>query len=177
MENNPINYSDPSGHYAICFQQGQASIDEATALSQICQELADSGAFGESGIYEDFESTENGAIEALEWLAMMLGEGGELMGREIYDIKDVVIPENVDSAYNIYATENAYGAISPFDQGEQNIEGALNVARTSTNHCTIAYESCGGVIPQQESSDSPINTTTQSYVKIWLDLLPFSGEW
>ncbi|WP_420627690.1 hypothetical protein [Candidatus Leptofilum sp.] len=224
--NNPINYSDPSGHYAVCFQQGRATDDEVTALSQICQELADSGAFGASGVYEVFENTEDGAIEALEWLAMMLGEGGELygvdepfvlvgfswgggaalefaklldgrinitidalvtidpvlsgreeFGREFVDIQNVTIPENVDSAYNIYATEDAFGILRPFDQGEQNIEGALNVAMADTNHCTIAYESCGGIVPQQESSDSPINQTTLSYVKTWLDFLSFSGEW
>lgn len=51
---NPIKLVDPSGHYAICFQQGTNEADVTTALTQICTQLAEAGFLTQAELM-DFE--------------------------------------------------------------------------------------------------------------------------
>lgn len=239
VNNQPINYNDPSGHFAVCFQQGTSTVEDETALGQICQDLSDQGEFGASGIYKIFENTEAGAIEALEWLNMMLAEelsgvsepfvlvgfswggagvlefatmlndnagqewNGNLVpqnlridalvtidpvlsarqffkGRQFYALDKAEIPGNVDAAYNVRATKDAYSGL-PFDRSVD-VNGALNVS-SNTNHCSVAYASCKNVagfpigISDDGSGGVPLNQTTYGYIKTWFDFLPYNGEW
>ncbi len=72
VNNNPLNFIDPSGNFGICFQQGTGADDDITALSNYCEELAESGAFGPSNEYEVFSNDAAGAIRALAYLMKMM---------------------------------------------------------------------------------------------------------
>lgn len=66
---------DPSGHLGICFQQGRNADDTTTALTQMCEELANQGLFGPNkDLFKVFESSPEGAKAALEWLNEILGQ-------------------------------------------------------------------------------------------------------
>ncbi len=73
---NPLKYSDPTGHYALCFNEGsqpgiEAGEDNAnrhTAVHAICSQLAEDGLLGASGEFEIFGSNREGAAKALAYL-------------------------------------------------------------------------------------------------------------
>ncbi|MCL4872263.1 MAG: RHS repeat-associated core domain-containing protein [Anaerolineae bacterium] len=57
------------------------------------------------------------------------------------------VPNNVNFALNLYATDDILPIgcavrLNAPDCGKQNIDGALNVAMTGTNHCSIGYKEC-----------------------------------
>jgi RHS repeat-associated protein len=75
VRQNPLAYTDPTGQYAICFQEGtqpgQDSSEPAkdSAIWQMCTALAEDDAFGPSGEFIVVTSNLEGATYALEWLA------------------------------------------------------------------------------------------------------------
>ena len=78
---NPLMYTDPSGHYGICFNEGTFAGEEkgnnaapSTVVSTLCGSLAEDGFFGESGRYGVFGSGRSGADAALEFLTEMQTE-------------------------------------------------------------------------------------------------------
>ncbi|MCE7980175.1 MAG: hypothetical protein DYG89_03215 [Caldilinea sp. CFX5] len=77
VNNNPLKYSDPSGHYAICFQEGFRSGNETdtpdltTVVNTLCSELAERGLLGKSGQYGLFGSGQEGIEKAMEFLSQM----------------------------------------------------------------------------------------------------------
>ena len=52
VHNNPINFTDPSGHYAVCFHTGRTAgedrgvDDSGEIVSQWCDQLSKEGGFG-----------------------------------------------------------------------------------------------------------------------------------
>jgi len=106
-----------------------------------------------------------------------------VMGRQLqsrYAKNHDSLPQNVISAINLYATEDAYGIISPFDAGLQYIEGALNIGMVGTNHCSIASSSCSPKftnpyvpsqfsVPLRQNETGPINTQTLNWIKHYLN--------
>ncbi len=78
VRGNPMMYTDPSGHYGICFNGGFDSGAESgekanlkTPTYTLCTSLAEQGFFGESGEYSVYASSPKGAVEALGFLEEM----------------------------------------------------------------------------------------------------------
>jgi RHS repeat-associated protein len=77
--NNPINASDPSGHFGVCFQggwysQSNGGIDKNHPVTDVCKDLARSGAFGASGQYGVFTNDAAGIRSALAYFLKMIKE-------------------------------------------------------------------------------------------------------
>ena len=70
-----------------------------------------------------------------------------LMGRSFYKVPtfwaDYTVPSSIGLVINIYANEEAYGKILPFDMGIEYIAGnnVLNIG-LDFNHCTIGTAVC-----------------------------------
>jgi RHS repeat-associated protein len=73
VNNNPLKFVDPSGHFGICFQQGPTdqnddNLDRNSELVQMCTELAENGFFGDSGSFDVFGNDSKGIQAAVNFL-------------------------------------------------------------------------------------------------------------
>ncbi len=71
VNNNPLNFIDPFGHFGVCFQGGQADEPGTGFTEQICKDLADAGDFGPSKQYKVFANSNEGIEAARIYLFMM----------------------------------------------------------------------------------------------------------
>ncbi len=73
VNNNPLGYIDPSGNFGVCFEGGQAdTVDGDGFASQICEDLANDGAFGPSKEYKVFANNNEGIDQAHMYMIYMM---------------------------------------------------------------------------------------------------------
>ncbi len=72
VNNNPLRFTDPTGHFGICFEGGQAdTVDGDGFASQICEDLAKDGAFGPSKQKKVFPNSNKGIEAARIYMFIM----------------------------------------------------------------------------------------------------------
>ena len=71
VNNNPLLYIDPFGHFGVCFQGGTGDEPGTGFTEQLCKQLADNGDFGPSKQYKVFANSNEGIEAARIYLFMM----------------------------------------------------------------------------------------------------------
>lgn len=78
--------------------------------------------------------------------------------------------KNIKQAYNLLAENDAYGSITPWDQGVE-VPGAENRILPGTDHCSIGHANCAGTVSNfipMPTSNGEVNAQTEALIVNYL---------